>query len=84
MHLILLIPITVLCTVAAINLAIRQGQLSNRAGSLVQQPVDDALIRQDRTIAYPVRDDIPVMLIPEGLLLATVAPFAHPGAATHV
>ena len=34
--------------------------------------VEGALIRIDRAIAYPIRDKIPVMLVPEGLAISKV------------
>ena len=58
--------------IARLNEAIRQGRLRNVAGGTVAEPIDGALVRADRAVAYPVRDDIPVMLIDEGLVLATV------------
>ena len=56
--------------IARINEAIRHGQLSNVGGTPVDQPVQAALIRADRAIAYPIRDGIPVMLVAEGLHLS--------------
>jgi uncharacterized protein YbaR (Trm112 family) len=58
--------------IARLNDAIRQGRLRNVAGNKVAEPVEGALVRADRAVAYPVRDDIPVMLIDEGLVLGTV------------
>jgi uncharacterized protein len=58
--------------IARLNEAIRQGRLRNVAGGTVADPVEGALVRADRVVAYPVRDDIPVMLVDEGLVLATV------------
>ncbi len=55
--------------IAAINEAIRKGLVRNVAGNPIDQPVEGALIRADRTIAYPIRDGIPVMLVAEGLVL---------------
>ncbi len=55
--------------IAQINEAIRKGLVKTAADVLVEQPVEGALIRADRTIAYPIRDGIPVMLVSEGLAL---------------
>jgi uncharacterized protein YbaR (Trm112 family) len=55
--------------IARINEAIRKGQIRTVAGTSVDQPVEGALIRADRSIAYPIRDGIPVMLVSEGLAL---------------
>jgi uncharacterized protein YbaR (Trm112 family) len=58
--------------VGRLNEAIQRGGVRNTGGKEVDQPVDGALIRADRAIAYPVRDDIPVMLVAEGLPLAQI------------
>ncbi|HOQ90973.1 MAG TPA: hypothetical protein PLO53_02570 [Candidatus Hydrogenedentes bacterium] len=56
--------------VEKVNAAIAAGALKNRAGQAVEEPVHELLVREDGTIAYAVRDDIPVMLIDEGIPLA--------------
>ncbi len=58
--------------VARLNEAIQQRALRTAGGAEVGQPVDGALIREDRLIAYPVRDDIPVMLVAEGLAVGSI------------
>ncbi len=55
---------------ARLNEAIRQGLVQTAAGKNMLQPVDGALIRVDRAIAYPIREGIPVMLVAEGLSIA--------------
>lgn len=55
--------------IAALNARIQKGELRNKAGQPVQEPLDGGLIRADRKILYPVREDIPVMLIEEGIPL---------------
>jgi uncharacterized protein YbaR (Trm112 family) len=69
--------------IARLNEAIQRGQFRNAGGQMVDQPVDGALIRADRAIAYPVRDDIPIMLVAEGLPLGQVAWEDPTGAAVH-
>jgi len=54
---------------ARLNEEIQQGRVRTVAGNAAE-PVDGALIRIDRAIAYPVRDGIPVMLAAEGLRIA--------------
>ena len=54
---------------ALLNTAIREGQVQTAGGGEADQPVEAALIRVDRAIAYPIRDGIPVMLVPEGLVI---------------
>ena len=56
--------------VARLNQAVAAGRLQNVSGQEVERPLDTALIRQDGTLAYPVRDGIPIMLVDEGILLA--------------
>lgn len=52
-----------------INAAITAGRVKNRGGQQVKQPIDGGLVRQDRKYLYPIREDIPVMLIDEGIPL---------------
>jgi uncharacterized protein len=58
--------------ITLLNDAIRQGRLRTVAGKDVTQPIEGALIRIDRAVAYPIRDGIPVMLVPEGLAISQV------------
>ena len=50
-----------------LNAGIEQGELQNKAGQPVKEKLDGGLIRQDRKIVYPIRDQIPIMLIDEGI-----------------
>ncbi len=63
--------------IAALNEAIRAGHVRTAGGNPVAQPVEGALIRADRSIAYPIRDGIPVMLVAEGLSIPEVNLNAH-------
>jgi uncharacterized protein len=63
--------------IAAVNAAISQGQVKTVKGVAVAQPIEGALIRQDRAIAYPIRDGIPVMLVSEGLAIPQVKLNGH-------
>lgn len=54
---------------ARINDRIRQGQLTNRRGTPVTESIDAGLVRQDGRYLYPIRDDIPIMLIDEAIPL---------------
>lgn len=56
-----------------VNGAIERGMLRNKAEKPVTEKVDGGLIRSDRQILYPVREDIPVMLIDEGIPLAQLS-----------
>jgi uncharacterized protein len=56
-----------------LNEAVGRGVLKNKAKKPVTEPLDGGLIRSDRKILYPIREDIPVMLIEEGIPLDEVA-----------
>lgn len=56
-------------TLAALNARIVAGSVKTRGGSAVTEPVTEGLVRADGRYLYPVRDDIPVMLIDEALPL---------------
>lgn len=56
--------------IKTINRRIASGGLKNRGGDEVKDPIDGALLRQDRTYFYPVREDIPIMLIDEAIAFA--------------
>ena len=55
--------------VMGINRQIARRELVNREGKTVTEPVEGALIRADRQVLYPIRDDIPIMLIDEAIAL---------------
>lgn len=44
------------------------GGLMFRNGQTVEYALSGALLRADRQVIYPVREDIPVLLIEEGIL----------------
>jgi uncharacterized protein YbaR (Trm112 family) len=50
-----------------LNASIAQGSVKNRGGDVVSEPVEEALVREDGSYLYPVRDDIPIMLIDESI-----------------
>lgn len=53
--------------IAALNERIGKGELKNKAGQPVTEKLDGGLLRADKKILYPIREDIPVMLIEEGI-----------------
>lgn len=53
--------------VAGINKRIARREMLNRAGAVVTQQIEGALIREDRQFFYPIRDEIPIMLIDEAI-----------------
>ncbi len=52
-----------------LNEQIRQGTLTNRGGSPVTEAIDAGLVREDGRYLYPIRDEIPIMLIDEAIPL---------------
>jgi uncharacterized protein YbaR (Trm112 family) len=52
-----------------LNERIQGGQLRNRAGQPVKEKIDGGLVRRDGTFLYPIRQNIPVMLIDEAIPL---------------
>ena len=55
--------------IASINAAIEAGALQNRGGEKITETIDGGLVREERKYFYPIRDDIPIMLIDEGIPL---------------
>jgi uncharacterized protein len=53
--------------ITKINRLIKEGKIKNRCGETVREPIDAGLIRQDRKYLYPIREDIPIMLIDEAI-----------------
>lgn len=62
-------PVTVAddALIEKMNAAIAEGTLKNRAGEIVTEAIDGGLQREDGTLLYPIRDDIPIMLIDEAI-----------------
>ena len=54
-----------------LNVAITEGSVSTRGGEAVSETIEEGLIREDNTCLYPVRDDIPIMLIDAAIPLST-------------
>jgi len=52
-----------------LNASIEAGSVKNRAGEPVTAGLVEALVREDGAALYPVRDDIPIMLIDESIPL---------------
>lgn len=52
-----------------VNAAIEGGTVQNRGGERVKDTIEEGLVREDGKVLYPVRDDIPIMLIDEAIVL---------------
>ena len=52
-----------------LNQRIQAGTLVDRVDEKVTEPIDGGLIREDGKILFPIRQDIPVMLIDQGIPL---------------
>jgi uncharacterized protein YbaR (Trm112 family) len=55
--------------VQQLNERLEKGQVQNRAGQSVKEKIDGGLVREDRKYLYPIRQDIPVMLVDEAIPL---------------
>jgi uncharacterized protein YbaR (Trm112 family) len=55
--------------IAKLNQSIAAGRLSNKAGQQLERKLDSGLLRADGAVLYPVIDDIPMLLVDEGILL---------------
>ncbi len=53
----------------SLNQRIASGALKSRGGQLIKEKLDSGLVRQDGQFLYPVRRDIPVMLVEEAIPL---------------
>ena len=53
-----------------LNQQIATGGLRNRAGRPVKEKCDGGLVRADGKFLYPIRQEIPVMLVDEAIPLA--------------
>ena len=55
-----------------VNSAIESGELVNRGGEAVTEKIDGGLLRADKKYLYPVREDIPIMLIDEAIPVSSM------------
>lgn len=55
-----------------VNAAVARGEVKNFGKRPVSVELDGGLIRADRKMLYPIRDNIPVMLIEEGIPLEQI------------
>ncbi|MDZ7781283.1 MAG: Trm112 family protein [Gemmatimonadota bacterium] len=52
-----------------LNAAIREGSVADRGGRKLDAPVTEGLIREAGDVLYPIRDDIPIMLVDQAIPL---------------
>lgn len=55
-----------------VNKGVEGGYLRNQGGDAVRDRIEEGLVREDGKVMYPVRDDIPVMLLDEAIRLDTL------------
>ena len=60
-------------TLEKLNAAIQQGELKNREGELLAEPLAEALITDDGKRVYPINDGIPVLLEGESIGMEQLA-----------
>ena len=60
-------------TLEKINAAIQQGELKNREGELLAEPLAEALVTDDGKRVYPIDDGIPVLLEGESISMEQLA-----------
>jgi uncharacterized protein YbaR (Trm112 family) len=53
--------------IAKLNARIGAGQLTNRVGKTITESIDGGLIREDQRVVYPIRGELPILLIAEAL-----------------
>ena len=59
-------------TLDRVNQAVDGGSLVNQGGDRVKKRIEEGLVREDGNVLYPVKDDIPVMLLDEAIRLDTL------------
>lgn len=58
---------------ARLNRAVEEGTLVDQGGDQVKDRIEAGLVREDGRVLYPVRDDIPVMLLEEAIRLDSLS-----------
>lgn len=52
-----------------LNASVHEGSVTTKGGERVTGTISEGLVREDGAVLYPVRDDIPIMLINESIPL---------------
>lgn len=58
--------------ILTLNSLVTRGELKNKGDRAVTEPFESGLVREDGTLLYPIRENIPVLLIEEGIPLAQI------------
>ena len=58
--------------VEELNRQIAEGTLKNRAGKVVTTKLSGGLVRSDGKYLYPIREQIPIMLVDEAIPLGSM------------
>jgi uncharacterized protein YbaR (Trm112 family) len=53
--------------IVRINKKINDNAIKNRGGQTVREMIEAGLLREDKKYLYPIRQDIPIMLIDEAI-----------------
>lgn len=56
--------------IVELNKKIENRSLKNKSGEVLTEKFDGGLIREDLKVLFPIRRDIPIMLIDESILIA--------------
>lgn len=54
-----------------LNSRIKAGKMTNVGGESVSEALDAALVREAGDLAYPIRREIPILIIEEGMQLSS-------------
>lgn len=54
-----------------LNELISKGELRNQDGDIVVDPMEEALVREDGELLYPIREEIPILLSGEAIALGS-------------
>jgi len=55
--------------ISQLNQAIAEQRLQNRTGDLIKEPIEGGLVRSDRQFLYPIRAQLPILLLDEAIQL---------------
>ena len=53
--------------IAKLNAKVDAGQLKNRVGKSLTGAIESGLIREDQRVIYPIRGNLPILLISEAI-----------------